>query len=259
MRVFLFIFPIVNCISQYFYNKNIVNNFVKLKPSNTVNNHTIIITIKQNNIDVLKKMLNDRGNLHNINYQKWLSFDQIGELIQNKNGTKEVSDWLKNNNISITNITKYGEYIKITSSIHKLNKLLNMSLYEWSNKKNIIHRSENYTIPIHLNKYIDEKTATERTNILYYYSNIITEMDDTFIEKMLEINGLKSCYVLNNPKYKYALSSESLEALYRAMINWILNNKNKYNLKEKGLPHRLHYVTNPPFEVIDYYLIKLYT
>jgi hypothetical protein len=124
------------------------------------------------------------------------------------------------------------------------------------NKIKIFISPENLINP---HKYIDEKTATERTNILYYYSNIITEMDDTFIEKMLEINGLKSCYVLNNPKYKYALSSESLEALYRAMINWILNNQNKYNLKEKGLPHRLHYVTNPPFEVIDYYVIKLYT
>jgi hypothetical protein len=106
------------------------------------------------------------------------------------------------------------------------------------------------------NKYITEHTASERTHIFYCYCSIITNIDAIFIQDMCKIGGLTSRYVLNNPQYIYALTSNSLENLYIIMINWIIRNKKIYGLKEKGFPSRLHIINNPKFEVINGFIIE---
>jgi len=167
MNVLLYFATIAFCYSY-------IPNYNKLDLTNINLDHTITLSIKQNNIELLKNMLEERGNPNNSKYQNWLSFNEIGKLVENKNATKATTEWLIDNDIKDFNISAHGEYITAKSSVEKWNKLFKMSLYKWENKinKNIIFRADNYTIPDILKSNVNHIFNTVQLLPNIYHSKI---------------------------------------------------------------------------------------
>ena len=57
-------------------------------------NHEVVVAVNQNNLDKIEKELDERSNPQHMNYQQWLSFDEIGEMTRNNEATAKVnSQW----------------------------------------------------------------------------------------------------------------------------------------------------------------------
>ena len=54
----------------------------------------LVIALKQKNIDILEKMLLDRSTPGSPQYQKWLTFDSIGDYISNIEAERFIHDWV---------------------------------------------------------------------------------------------------------------------------------------------------------------------
>jgi len=137
-------------------NNTNIERYTRIELSKLDEEHKITIAIKQQNIDLLREMLEERGKPGHSNYQKWLTYDEIGSLVENRNAKNNITDWLNKNDINIMSISPHGEYITVASSIQKLNSLLNMSMYKWRENLsgNFIHRAYNYSIPENLKEHI---------------------------------------------------------------------------------------------------------
>ena len=117
---------LIICNSQFIKNKMFnLNNFKEIDFSPHDIYHSIIFSIKQNNLDYIKKSLYERATPGNKLYQKWFSFHEIGNLVTNTNGTNQVLNWLKINNITNVTNTTYGEYIIANDTISKWQNLFN--------------------------------------------------------------------------------------------------------------------------------------
>lgn len=125
--------------------------------------HEVMISIKQNNQDMLKSFVDDVSNINSVNYGKYLSFREVGELVQNPTSTAAVISWLLENNVEITDNTEYGEYIYARSTVTNLEKLFNAEFYEFnrvvksdeqSSVAKTIIRAVSYSLPEHLVDHI---------------------------------------------------------------------------------------------------------
>ena len=63
--------------------------------------HEVIFHIKQLNLDLLEEIVAERSSPSHENYQKWLSFEEVGALTTNSIGVERVIEWLKNNRIEV--------------------------------------------------------------------------------------------------------------------------------------------------------------
>ena len=127
--------------------------------------HDIMISINQNNQDYLKKFVDDVSNPSSLNYGKYLSFEEVGKLVENPTATAAVSTWLLENNVEIIDQTEYGEYIYARASISKLEKLFDTTFHEFKravtydnahvlSSDSVVIRAISYSIPEHLDQHI---------------------------------------------------------------------------------------------------------
>ena len=63
--------------------------------------HTITISVKQNNIDLLKSVLDDMGDPRHASYQKWLTAAEVGALVRNEAATEAVHSWIDENHLTL--------------------------------------------------------------------------------------------------------------------------------------------------------------
>ena len=152
-----------------FCNNSSANNFfIKKKISEGSDIHDVIIAIKQNNLDILEASLIDRSDPKSQNYGRWMNIDDIGEYIASQKSTQTVKFWLFANGIRQSDIweSKNHEYLKVTTTIEKLNALLETQFFQYekmieelSHGEQLIdtsvHRTEGYVIPELLKPHID--------------------------------------------------------------------------------------------------------
>jgi len=133
-----------------------IGRFTRIELSKLDEEHKITIAIQQKNINLLREMLEERGKPGSSTYQKWFKYEEIGSLVENRDATNNITNWLTKNDIDIMSTSPHGEYITVSSSIQKLNSLLNMSMYKWRENLtgNLIHRAYNYSIPESLKPHI---------------------------------------------------------------------------------------------------------
>lgn len=124
--------------------------------------HDIMISVKQNNQDKLKQMVDDISSLQSPNYGKYLSFEEVGNLVSNADSTIAVKAWLVENNIEILDQTEFGEYIFARSSVGKFEKVFNSVFHEFKNtvsndqvnSPELVIRALSYSLPEHLDAHI---------------------------------------------------------------------------------------------------------
>jgi cell division protein FtsI/penicillin-binding protein 2 len=92
------------------------SSFKILNRANIIDKHELVFAIQQNNHDLLDTMLIQRSTPGHKLYRKWLSFDELGEIIRNKDSAKTVLDWLIKNDVEVTWISKHQTYIRANSN-----------------------------------------------------------------------------------------------------------------------------------------------
>jgi tripeptidyl-peptidase-1 len=135
-------------------------------------NHIITIAIKNNNVEIMKDKLLDISDPTSYNYGKYLTFEEVGDIIRNDASTNIVTTWLINNGCNIIASTINGDYIRVQSTIGKFSTLFDSEFYHFSNNDKIVYRALKYSLPeeiynhvetildlIHLPVDIDKKTT----------------------------------------------------------------------------------------------------
>jgi tripeptidyl-peptidase I len=118
--------------------------------------HAITIAIVQKNIDKLADILYDVSDIASPKYGQHLSFSQIGELVENRDATEAVVQWLTENEVTITHQTRYGEYIKCIAAVSKWEELFHTAFYRYRQNGSVIdiYRALNYSLPDYLQDHI---------------------------------------------------------------------------------------------------------
>lgn len=136
------------------------HDYLQIKRASSESIHEVIIAIKQKNIQQLEEFLLDVSNMTSLNYGKHKTIEEIGELIENNESTHRVIQWLTNNDVKISKLSKFGEYITVTSTVSIFERLFNTIMYEYElrptnkvtkNQKNQpILRAKSYSLPNYL-------------------------------------------------------------------------------------------------------------
>jgi subtilase family serine protease len=123
--------------------------------------HQILISVKQNNLDRINDLLYDRSSMKSTNYGKYLSFEEVGQLVENRVATNVVLDWLTSQNIDILSKTTYGEYIRVEATIQQLQHVFQTKFHEYRYTgidyllhEHRIYRAEYYELPPHIDEHI---------------------------------------------------------------------------------------------------------
>ena len=80
--------------------------------------HEVIFHVKQLNMDVLEKIVEERSSPNHVNYQKWLSFEEVGSLISNSVGAERVIEWLNDNHIEVYTAFALGAFPPFSLDIY---------------------------------------------------------------------------------------------------------------------------------------------
>lgn len=73
--------------------------------------HELIFAIQQRNLPLLDKILLERSTPGNPKYQQWLSFEEIGNYVQNPISTRQIASWLQHEGKLSTNGTIFLKHI----------------------------------------------------------------------------------------------------------------------------------------------------
>ena len=93
--------------------------------------HEIVFAVNQKNTENLEAALLDRSTPEHSLYQKWMTFEEVGEFTSNPYGAGMIKEWLRNNNATITWESIHNDYIKATASIQIWEYLFDTIFYEW--------------------------------------------------------------------------------------------------------------------------------
>lgn len=106
--------------------KNEIGKSIKhLGPADASEEHTIVFAVKQSNLDKLDNLLRDISNPRSSSYGKYLTKDEIDALTLDQNSVEHVESTLKRiPELTVSRVSKGGEYISVTAQVYVLNQLL---------------------------------------------------------------------------------------------------------------------------------------
>lgn len=139
-------------------------SFAKGKRSDAYVVHELIFSVQQSNLDELDRILLKRSTPGDSEYQKWLTFDEVGTLTTNPKATRSVLDWLSTiAGVTVTWKSIRSEYIKAEAPIAVWENVLGTTFYEWHdqsqtrgihNGDKVVHRALDYSLPVHMVPHI---------------------------------------------------------------------------------------------------------
>jgi tripeptidyl-peptidase I len=92
--------------------------------------HTI--AIKQLNMEALTNVLMEVSTPGSASYGRHWSFEEVGHFTENKVGVSVVKDWLASqDDVTINQISRFGEYITFTASVATLEAMFQMEMYHF--------------------------------------------------------------------------------------------------------------------------------
>ena len=153
--------PPINKSHVHFYTDNVFSSLVLSEKSlDRSTMHEVVIAVAQSNLDILETMLIDRSSPHSASYQKWLTFEEVGDLISNHEANTAIRQWLGNiHGTKVTWTSPRGEYMKVEAPIHVWESVLQTTFHIWTDTSDhqdeISHvYAESYSIPSHLEDHI---------------------------------------------------------------------------------------------------------
>jgi subtilase family serine protease len=118
---------------------------------------TVGLLVKEKNLDKLNQLFKERTDPRHPDYAKWMTPQEIGELVQNKVAQKQVTSFLNAHNVSLSHKSKHGQYIKATMPVWKAEEMFQTEFYEYASHEhdfNIV-KTESHTIPLDIDFHID--------------------------------------------------------------------------------------------------------
>lgn len=136
-------------------------SFVRLNRSPPNWNHEVVIAIQKKNMDYLEEAVLQRASPESAMYQQWMTYEEVGRIIENIPAFERVRDWLLAKGITITWVSNRRDYIKASAPIHQWEDLLHTQFYEHEdrsiplhklhkNTHNRVHRANEYSLPSEL-------------------------------------------------------------------------------------------------------------
>jgi hypothetical protein len=134
------------------------STFVKVAESAPEEMHELVFSVQQKNLVEFDQMLLERSTPGNPLFQKWFTFEEVGQLTSNPEGAKEVKDWLAANGITVSWESAHQDYIKASAPISKWEQLLDSKFYQWEDHsrgvKRFMHRAEQYSLPAEVKPHL---------------------------------------------------------------------------------------------------------
>lgn len=115
--------------------------------------HELIFAVPQNNLSEIESLLRQVSEPKSPLYGRYLTFDQVGKMVQNEEATEKVQTWLSEEGITCQG-TPYGEYLKCKTSTATWNRVLNASFRKYVSGNTTVVRSPHYSIPKHIAPYL---------------------------------------------------------------------------------------------------------
>jgi subtilase family serine protease len=147
------------------------SHFVKLDRVNPNELHEVIFSMKHNNLDKLEELVLSRSTPGNENYLKWLTYDELGDMITNHESHDNVERILLEYNhnigdkkIQITFKSNHKEFIKALAPIYIWERILNTKFYYFNDLHQRINNDEDiykhrrsleYSLPSELYDHVD--------------------------------------------------------------------------------------------------------
>lgn len=149
------------------------SHFIKLNDRVDPNElHEVIFSIKHNNLDKLEELVLSRSTPGNENYLKWLTYDELGDMITNHISHDYVEKKLLEYNhniigekkIQITFKSNHKEFIRAKAPVYIWERILNTKFYyfndlhQHTNNKEYVYkhiRSLEYSLPSELFDHVD--------------------------------------------------------------------------------------------------------
>jgi tripeptidyl-peptidase-1 len=136
--------------------------------------HEVVIAIQQKNLPELKQMVYDRATKGHSLFQKWFTFQEIGDIVKNEEGYVVVKEWLAASGATVTWSSPHKEYIKASAPIATWEEMLSTKFYQFEDltrpdkassegKGRILHRALDYSIPAELKESISVIFHTVQT------------------------------------------------------------------------------------------------
>jgi tripeptidyl-peptidase-1 len=113
-------------------------------------------------------MLMERSTPGSPKYGQHMSFEEVGTTFRNAKAEAKALAWLRQGGIAAKEMrmTPYGEMIRVTTTIAKLERLLNAKYSVYTaveNSAHRVHRDLDYMLPVHVRSFI---TSVSDTNLL---------------------------------------------------------------------------------------------
>ena len=118
--------------------------------------HEVLIAVKQLNIDVLEAEALNRNTPGHRNYRQWLSYNELGAIRDNIEGSQAIEDWLSANNVEVT---WSGVNMRATTTIGHWENLLMTTFHLYEDQKDgyghrQLARAERYSLPASIREHV---------------------------------------------------------------------------------------------------------
>jgi tripeptidyl-peptidase-1 len=119
-----------------------------VSPSDPTARLEVMFAIKQNNIDVLKRRLDEISYPNSPLYGQQMTRVEVGNLCSNPDATSNVYSFLESlNGVSGIDTTPYGEYVKATASIAVWEIVFNAKYEYYQSSEQSFHAVREYYLP----------------------------------------------------------------------------------------------------------------
>ncbi len=119
--------------------------------------HEVVFSIQQNNLDEIERILNDVSDPFSPNYGKHLTKAKVTALTANYDSANHVITYLTSKNVTISRKTRHSEYIAATTDIAQWESLFNTEFFEYQHRiktDRVVLRAEHYSLPENIASHI---------------------------------------------------------------------------------------------------------
>jgi len=124
--------------------------------------HELLFCVKQNNLPELKSLLESVSDPSSPRFQQYLSFSQVGDILNNTQGVEQVVDWLTAAGANVTSVTSRGEYISASAPLALWSQLLDTEFYTMQHiqSSHRISRCNAYSLPHSIAQHVQSVAYT---------------------------------------------------------------------------------------------------
>ena len=208
----IFIIPLYMC-TMIKHEQTLQHNFDILEVGipDLTQNHTVIIAVKQKNLEYLETILIDVSNSASINYGKYLTREEVVAITADWSATEGVEIFLRSKGVDFST-SIYGEYITITSQLYKLEEIFSTKFFEFNFAQNRVDRTF-----VRAYEYSLDDSIVNFVNGVFNIIDIPMKM----MRKKVVVSGGESksqTYVHNTKSASRALSSIYAGYIYPGLL-----------------------------------------